>query len=465
MFEERHSESLRRFVIDALATLSDKYGTPELDPTDDQEFWSRMPTDPEYLKRTTTHRSWRPGDGTAWPDWDDFRGLDTYANVNETFMSEADPMLRVVIAYGLPYRIIRIGPDDLSDLERLLQEGMLAPQIRKGQFVFDARIFRESLNDILKSLSDTNVVINMYTPLRYVHSELDIPINPNCSIRPLTDREIGAAVGFGILPANRNDADSAYLPIRFQTAIVWTLEIDFLSLIPRLESFADLISGRGIFEKFNELDGNIIAAIGLIPSVEAVDRGEKWLQFRTSAQQFRLREGTPYAPAYFRAGPRSVDITHSDQSQIRRVVRGLEKRHIRKAVLIAIDRLLSAAVRHYPADSIVDLAISAESLFGPKQPGEATHKISLNAALFLADDKNKASDLRKFFKNVYSVRSGIVHGGNRGESTQYGKLIEMRQQLSTWMKRAIGEAIEELIENPEALDWEQRLDRHIDSLA
>ncbi len=315
-------------------------------------------------------------------------------------------MLRVVIAYGLPYRIIRIGPDDLSDLERLLQEGMLAPQIRKGQFVFDARIFRESLNDILKSLSDTNVVINMYTPLRYVHSELDIPINPNCSIRPLTDREIGAAVGFGILPANRNDADSAYLPIRFQTAIVWTLEIDFLSLIPRLESFADLISGRGIFEKFNELDGNIIAAIGLIPSVEAVDRGEKWLQFRTSAQQFRLREGTPYAPAYFRAGPRSVDITHSDQSQIRRVVRGLEKRHIRKAVLIAIDRLLSAAVRHYPADSIVDLAISAESLFGPKQPGEATHKISLNAALFLADDKNKASDLRKFFKNVYSVRSG-----------------------------------------------------------
>ncbi|WP_207552103.1 hypothetical protein, partial [Mycobacteroides abscessus] len=61
--------------------------------------------------------------------------------------------------------------------------------------------------------------------------------------------------------------------------------------------------------------------------------------------------------------------------------------------------------------------------------------------------------------------SGIVHGGNRGESTQYGKLIEMRQQLSTWMKRAIGEAIEELIENPEALDWEQRLDRHIDSLA
>ncbi|WP_131831959.1 HEPN domain-containing protein [Mycobacteroides abscessus] len=147
------------------------------------------------------------------------------------------------------------------------------------------------------------------------------------------------------------------------------------------------------------------------------------------------------------------------------MVRGLEKRHIRKAVLIAIDRLLSAAVRHYPADSIVDLAISAESLFGPKQPGEATHKISLNAALFLADDKNKASDLRKFFKNVYSVRSGIVHGGNRGESTQYGKLIEMRQQLSTWMKRAIGEAIEELIENPEALDWEQRLDRHIDSLA
>lgn len=459
---ERQQQVLREFVVDALAALDSMYETPEIDPDDDYDTWSRSPEDPELLKRVKKRGAWHSEYGSAWPEWVDLRNLKSYAAVLEIFLTDESVLQRALVAYGLPYEMIRIGLDDLSNIERLLQQGLLAPQINKGDFVFDDQVFSSSLDRVIKSLRDTNVVIRTYTPLRYVYAASEVRVSPNCSIRPLTDEELDTAVGFGILPFKRIGADTAYLPDRFQTVVAREYRFDLAPSFPCADKLVDALVKRDWFEETEQSDADIVAAVGLMDKIDAIDRGERWMELRTSAQNLCLREGSVYAPEYFHRGPRTIEISADDGPRIGMVVAALANESVRDRLSVAVDRLLVASTRHRPSDSIVDLAIAAESLFCNDSRGEATQKISVHAALFLADEGYGASDVRTFFKKVYDYRSSIVHGSRRRTTRQRDELIELRDQLAIYMKRALRKAIAELAENSAALDWALRLDRCID---
>lgn len=461
MLETRYQEVLLEFVVDALTTLGATYSVPEHDSADDSDEWSRTDADPELLTRTTVRGSWQAAHGTGWPDWQELRTLPSYARVNDILTSNADLMRRTVIAYGLPSRALRIGPDDLSDIERVLQEGLLRPQIDKGGFDFDHGVFRDSLEGITRALAETKLRITVYTPLRYIHARAEISISENCSLRPLTNSELSRAVSFGVLPIKRTGADSAYLPCWLQAAIVRTYEVELMRSIDSIDQIAARLVDNSMFEEIRSVDNQVLGALGLLPRVEAVDYGERWLQSRTSAQHLSVRERSSNMPASLNLGLPPAIVTMVDEPTIREITTGLEIARVRDSVMVALSRLLSASTRHDPADALVDLAISAESLFGPKQPGEATHKIALNAALFLSEEGSAASEVRRFFKKVYAERSKIVHGSRQNDAHR-GRTIEMKNSLSYWMKSAIRKAITELSENPDALDWEHRLDKFID---
>ncbi len=84
---------------------------------------------------------------------------------------------------------------------------------------------------------------------------------------------------------------------------------------------------------------------------------------------------------------------------------------------IAVRRFLRAVnSRGDPADRLVDSVIVWENLFGTSQ-GESTFRISAALAWLLAPDVESRLELQAQLKDIYTVRSRIVHGSKADEAS------------------------------------------------
>jgi Apea-like HEPN len=82
----------------------------------------------------------------------------------------------------------------------------------------------------------------------------------------------------------------------------------------------------------------------------------------------------------------------------------------------AIRRFAYAGERRRPEDRLVDLMISAESLFlsdtgEARERGELRYRLALRAAFFVEIDTFSRKDLYRFVRSAYDARSALVHGG------------------------------------------------------
>jgi len=64
------------------------------------------------------------------------------------------------------------------------------------------------------------------------------------------------------------------------------------------------------------------------------------------------------------------------------------------------------------ADWMFDLHIILEYLFAPGSEGELSFRISLNASYFISEDIDDFKNNFYFFRNIYSLRSSAIHGGD-----------------------------------------------------
>lgn len=82
---------------------------------------------------------------------------------------------------------------------------------------------------------------------------------------------------------------------------------------------------------------------------------------------------------------------------------------------ISVTRILRAVseVKPRPEDTLIDAIIVWENIFGA--PQEATLRITFSMARILEDDPAKRRDRWKEFKDIYTLRSDIVHGNERTE--------------------------------------------------
>jgi Apea-like HEPN len=120
-----------------------------------------------------------------------------------------------------------------------------------------------------------------------------------------------------------------------------------------------------------------------------------------------------------------------------------------KRLSIATRRLNRRALRTSPEDSVIDLTIGLEALFADGNQ-EMTHKIALRAAaLYKLTDPSKSRDVFKEIKEVYKLRSAIVHGDN----------VDANKTVSTRSLSVEDAAVEHLrallqilLQNPEFLD-------------
>ncbi|PKQ46494.1 hypothetical protein CSW08_02905 [Confluentibacter flavum] len=58
----------------------------------------------------------------------------------------------------------------------------------------------------------------------------------------------------------------------------------------------------------------------------------------------------------------------------------------------------------------ISISIVLETLFSPHSNSELTHQIAYNIASFTGKEKQEKTELYKYVKKYYSIRSKLVHG-------------------------------------------------------
>jgi hypothetical protein len=97
---------------------------------------------------------------------------------------------------------------------------------------------------------------------------------------------------------------------------------------------------------------------------------------------------------------------------------------------VAIHRYNMAMERKNAKDRLVDLAIAAESLFlGEKDKEILTYRMSMRAARLL-EPPEKRQEMFEWMKEMYDLRSAIVHGDRKPSKSKVKKIAEDEVLLS-----------------------------------
>ncbi|MFX1500204.1 MAG: hypothetical protein ACFFDH_04475 [Promethearchaeota archaeon] len=90
----------------------------------------------------------------------------------------------------------------------------------------------------------------------------------------------------------------------------------------------------------------------------------------------------------------------------------IEKSNIMKNpnYILLINRYFQIFARKSSQDRILDEFIILESIFTSSNVTEIRFRLSLNIASFLAENQQEFNEICKFIKDIYSIRSSIVHG-------------------------------------------------------
>jgi hypothetical protein len=95
---------------------------------------------------------------------------------------------------------------------------------------------------------------------------------------------------------------------------------------------------------------------------------------------------------------------------------------------LLINRYFQIFDRKSTQDKILDEFIILESIFTGSNKSEITFRLSLNMASFLGTNKEEFEEINQFIKDIYSIRSAIVHGSewkNHLKKKKIGKYFKL----------------------------------------
>jgi hypothetical protein len=134
------------------------------------------------------------------------------------------------------------------------------------------------------------------------------------------------------------------------------------------------------------------------------------------------------------------------------------------SLAIAMRRLNASFLRKDEEDSILDVTIALEILFGDSSPTEMTHKLAMRmAALSIIErcSDGEPQQIFDFVKKIYAYRSAIVHGSKKIESKRTIASNDKEDiPLVALGVRLLRYSIFALTKHPEFLDPKQ-LDRFL----
>jgi Apea-like HEPN len=132
-----------------------------------------------------------------------------------------------------------------------------------------------------------------------------------------------------------------------------------------------------------------------------------------------------------------------------------------EALEYALFRFSEACGRMRPEDRLVDLSIAAEAMFLTTGKDELTFRLALHFALFLEKEPDARRAVFDRVKELYGVRSYIVHGrtSSQPKKLKFGKAPEIvnltiaTSEFEDLMRRALRRAVLNCKGNPWPPDW------------
>lgn len=106
-------------------------------------------------------------------------------------------------------------------------------------------------------------------------------------------------------------------------------------------------------------------------------------------------------------------MSASDFEEVVKTYRELRRFSKRARLEVALTRFNNSYRTFDYREQIIDLVIAMENLFGEETVGQTTevgYRLRMRAARYLGVDADERKKLRKFFSDLYTLRSKIVHG-------------------------------------------------------
>jgi len=111
-------------------------------------------------------------------------------------------------------------------------------------------------------------------------------------------------------------------------------------------------------------------------------------------------------------------------------------------MFIALERFNLAYEKKRFEDNIIDYVIALEALFGKKEnKSRLGMRIGLKSGFLVGDSKEKITEIYKFMRGVYELRSSIVHGDEIKIPMKIGKEYYTDSQLKSAIIKKIREII------------------------
>jgi hypothetical protein len=289
----------------------------------------------------------------------------------------------------------------------------------------------------------------------YCSTEL-IHLGKDLVIRRLSDDEITMAIGFRVLETNRKSTGETFLADADEWALIWRSVTKIEDGDFRTGAWQELLRIAQSSPSMSTLGERLVWALRVTEN-GTMSMGEPVHQVSSSVDRWAWREGGNYPPLHTTVYTPRLILEEGNVSSLKQTWRALGAKAVEQRLRLALSRFGLSTTRSTVEDTLVDLVIAAEALFGTGATTEITHRVSLNAALFIESPDLSRSEVRRFFREVYRMRSAIVHG-DRVKPVQMktgGTMTpdSVAKQLTALMRHALRKAISELHSGDQKLDW------------
>jgi hypothetical protein len=113
----------------------------------------------------------------------------------------------------------------------------------------------------------------------------------------------------------------------------------------------------------------------------------------------------------------------------------------RSAKDMALHRFMSGLARTTDVDAVVDFTIALEALLLPgMSTGELNFRFKLHGAYYLAEEPSQRQGLAKRLRDIYDMRSRLVHGGKYPDAD---KIAAARNDACDLARRGLLRAVSE----------------------
>ena len=453
------------FAPEALKSLKACYGTAHFTrPRYRDRVWRRDRKRDDLIREYPSEPVWdQYFHEDVWKGSKDVAKLGTFAEVVNVLTGNTDLYRRFHVVYG--FITVYYSSNTREQILLFMQDCILYPMICVHKdFSFDEELMSDVYAKVESALASPKILERYYIALRDVRLARPFQMDQYTTVRILSDEELSQSINWDVVrPDLRFHRGAGSLDLADQYAVCYEKSIDVNESMLADPNLGRMIDALIHLEPPRTQAQRFVSALNLLLDSCAADIGGSWVDITTNLHgASHSGQGNFTGNSTARLG--DLIVGDDELPQLHDLYKGISKKSTWSRLSVALTRFSSAATRSTPEEAILDLVISAESLFGSMQAGEIMHKISLNAALFVADMGFTPSSTRALFRTIYGKRSAIVHGvTSKSNANKTADNYRLQKELYSIMRIALMKAVLGLAKDQHYLDWDKRLDAAIDA--